>query len=778
MAFNLAGSLITQTGTDANPSGLTGIAGVTETVAGSLRIINIGNLRLQINGNLTINGELYQVISTFTPASGTFPFVVNTGGTLTLGSKDVSNNGKKYSSGVPLIGAVGGNLNSLHSLDVLSGGTLNGLGGAIFSSGAMRFQDGSIINIESLEVVNISLSSRQLRVEHSQANSGLVNITERGLTLSSLNTNPFRLSTTAIVEFSPSSFLINFKSGQYQPAAGGYGAIVFNNFDNGSNISSSDFAYAGSGGVGGIQYNGIQVEFRNVAKRIRYTNANLAGGFSRTTKLANFSVVNVSNTPLSEVSYYAVDTDNGSRINFNGRNTLNDNVYSNQNQQSNISQLIDVEYMAGEGTTILVDDRADINNQISFSFIQYSVNPAVARVDLIGNGDAFVPVICSNDNLITEQNKAVSAAYTTQETPRKAYDQLKSILVDNYSGEAETLVSRDANTLDAKALNVTIDGSGSGPATLVGSTLTLNASTFVGNITTTGTVTLQNGATVTGGVIDSNGDSFVVFDQIQNWTIYPTLNDRDNNTNPIESGTTGTYRFNYTAPTIFYARVTKAGIVFLVEIAVNASGETVYSLSAEALLTTLPTLNDIEESTVLAKESTSQSVKATVEALSNYDDTILQNKVDAIETKAQADARQTALIAEHDATQLAITSLNDFDPATDQVIVATNNDKTGYGLANNAITSSVVANNAFNNSSFTTGYFNSINAEVDQALSDYDAPTKVELDNAESNIIAEINANEVKIDTIISDGAKTSELGVVNEGVKKASLLIPHNDDI
>lgn len=42
-------------------------------------------------------------------------------------------------------------------------------------------------------------------------------------------------------------------------------------------------------------------------------------------------------------------------------------------------------------------------------------------------------------------------------------------------------------------------------------------------------------------------------------------------------------------------------------------------------------------------------------------------KIDALETKAQADTRQTALIAEHDATQLAIAQLNDFDPVTDVV---------------------------------------------------------------------------------------------------------------
>ena len=57
----------------------------------------------------------------------------------------------------------------------------------------------------------------------------------------------------------------------------------------------------------------------------------------------------------------------------------------------------------------------------------------------------------------------------------------------------------------------------------------------------------------------------------------------------------------------------------------------------------------------------------------------------------------------------------------------------------------------------------------------------------ESDIIAEINANEVKIDTIKNkvdtlDNTDLTDieagLEVINQGVKKASLLIPHNTDL
>lgn len=76
-----------------------------------------------------------------------------------------------------------------------------------------------------------------------------------------------------------------------------------------------------------------------------------------------------------------------------------------------------------------------------------------------------------------------------------------------------------------------------------------------------------------------------------------------------------------------------------------------------------------------------------------------------LETKEQADARQSLLIGEHNDTQANIASLNNISPAQ-------------------------------------------VNAEVNTALSDYDAPTKAELDTAEANIIVQVDANEAKIDLI------------------------------
>lgn len=63
-------------------------------------------------------------------------------------------------------------------------------------------------------------------------------------------------------------------------------------------------------------------------------------------------------------------------------------------------------------------------------------------------------------------------------------------------------------------------------------------------------------------------------------------------------------------------------------------------------------------------------------------------------TLTTLDALDTAQDSQHATTQSAISGLNNFNPASDQVIVATNNDKTGYALssaANDAIGSAFLS---------------------------------------------------------------------------------------
>jgi hypothetical protein len=72
----------------------------------------------------------------------------------------------------------------------------------------------------------------------------------------------------------------------------------------------------------------------------------------------------------------------------------------------------------------------------------------------------------------------------------------------------------------------------------------------------------------------------------------------------------------------------------------------------------------------------------------------------------------------------------DANAVSASVTVGTNNDKSGYELADGAITAAKIATDAIDADALAADAIAEINATVDTALSDYDAPTKAELDSA------------------------------------------------
>ena len=282
---------------------------------------------------MTINPEENMFITDAN--TGTVPNMsvnVRSTGTLTCGIKTVVGDAVKYTTGTAFISAERGSLNNDGSFHVENGGTFNAYGATIKLAGPAKFINGSYINIESLTILNFKNNPCQIRIEHSGTNTQRVSITEKGLTLNGRgSSDASRLTTTQQTAFANDKFVFNFIRAEYQPAAGGYPNQVFLNFDNGNNVNPYDFSYAGSGGIGNTRFNGNLVDFRNVARRLRYNNANNNGGFSQTTKVLNFNLVDQNFSGLNTISYYAIDTDNGSRIDFNGFNSEADLTYSGTN---------------------------------------------------------------------------------------------------------------------------------------------------------------------------------------------------------------------------------------------------------------------------------------------------------------------------------------------------------------------------------------------------------------------------------------------------------------
>ena len=132
-------------------------------------------------------------------------------------------------------------------------------------------------------------------------------------------------------------------------------------------------------------------------------------------------------------------------------------------------------------------------------------NSIISGTKALQNGRIDEVILSITDGLVSELDKSVVDGYpividltddtltvsgdggVQSLTSQQLYDILKSILTDNYSGEVQTVITRNDTTIDARALNVVFTD--------------IN---MIGAITTSGVVTLNN-STVSDFIIDTNG---------------------------------------------------------------------------------------------------------------------------------------------------------------------------------------------------------------------------------------------------------------------------------
>ena len=390
------------------------------------------------------------------------------------------------------------------------------------------------------------------------------------------------------------------------------------------------------------------------------------------------------------------------------------------------------------------------NTSLAFAVVKYGKVAAfrqaltAAKAGASGEGKQSLGVIQLNDDLaIVEQDAATALAYSTQETPEKAYDHLSALFERDYDSESGPTCSRVGDSLDFGSLNLIIDGSGSGEASVSNSSVKLNASTFTGNLTTTGTVSVINGATIVGGIIDSNGDSFLSFSGVTSWRVYATEADQGSNSNLISSGNVSDkFRFTYSSGTTYYMRLVVGSETIFKVSTPTASGQTDVTLEIAGLLTALPTELD---KVLVNRLDGSDLPGVTAQAI----DGLIGDDVRAIATKAETDASFAALndLSAAQVLTQAAAALNTYDGPTKAELDA--------GLA------------ALNDLSAAQ-----VNAQVDAALADYDGPTKAELDAGLANLnnlsAAEVNA-QVDIALADYDAPTKSELDAGLAGLNDLS---------
>jgi len=142
--------------------------------------------------------------------------------------------------------------------------------------------------------------------------------------------------------------------------------------------------------------------------------------------------------------------------------------------------------------------------------------------------------------------------------------------------------------------------------------------------------------------------------------------------------------------------------------------------------------------------------------------------VSGIETKTEADSRQVILISEHNQTQTDISNLNDFNPASDSVTT-----DAASRLASQATVSNLATQSSVNN----------IPTSVDSQLTTSHGSgswQQTTIGTVSANI-TQVNGSNVNIDDFkadVTDVATKDNQESINNNVKKASLLIPANENL
>jgi hypothetical protein len=499
--------IITQTGTDSDISGLSGLAGVTTTsIAGnrSRKIYNIGINRFVIQGTLTLNAGQEVLYCPRSTVSGGILHL--DGGTFTINDS------------LSLYGGISYNKNTaIHFTDTGGYPWSNGYGAMHFESGSFVMNGGRIYCAAGIRWQN-SLTTFEV-------NNGIFDGNLNG------SGESVWFCTAALDKFNINGW--ELVGGKFEFSGNNFNAVAFN----GVRYQSSDKGFSTGGGPNGVNdfwpifnYSGIDMKqdfsvwsgrkarFYNspsVAVGVNGQGNGNSRGIAEEVYRLRFKINDNANSPISGVKYYSVDVDNGSRVDYLSQDYLNDRVYSGTNDAAGQFQ---EDYLVA--TTVIDTNRQDVvggqpkdvrytDRIIDIRAIEYSKEILLINYDagVYSGSESIIDqtVKMISDLFITEQNKSTVDAYTDIETSKKLYDRAKSFLSDNFLGESAAIVLINGQDINAGTYDIDIDATASVAFAFNGSKLTIKASTFSGNMTTSGVIALLNGAAFNGSRTDANG---------------------------------------------------------------------------------------------------------------------------------------------------------------------------------------------------------------------------------------------------------------------------------
>lgn len=416
MAFAVELMTITQTGTDANSSGLSGIAGVNTINTGTKNIYNIGTLRLVINGDLTINATSGMIIT-----SGNNPQnQIEINGTLTI-------DGRKTVNGVTVptydYGFISTATNLVTCCDngvwrINSGGTFNLLGASIEIGSVMSNKTGSTWNIADGRVVTRrEPANNTVRIRQSGALNVDGLITE-GVSLD-LFVAPVRLD-----RFEP------------KIVKALHGIAVVNT----NNTRLEDFNPVGNK----VDYDNWNTQLAFLRNPVKGTDMVLTnstnGGKTAISKEINITTENLTGGKIENAKVYIKDTNNGSRVAIAGMpggiDTTQDIVYfmtTDATGQTGEQEIWTGFSRGGHVITNPLGQILDLRGNTAVRgedvftayFYAYGYLLAQTNYELKGAGVLTPTWVMFEDTNITEADPAVVAVYTTIDNLDELYDYFK-----------------------------------------------------------------------------------------------------------------------------------------------------------------------------------------------------------------------------------------------------------------------------------------------------------------------------------------------------------------
>ena len=516
MSFSYSSNIITQTGTDADLSGLSGLTGVITTQHNPSGARPFTSYRLDSNTKLHIEGDL-----TITPSEEMLILDANvkSGGVVRLNSASAhlriedsfNRNGETtYQKNCAIRFTGVDNRNRFYSATPEVGfwfkeGNFTQNGGVIFGSMSHTWQAGfgNFTIRDGLWDGNTTVG----------ASFNIIVLHIRGA-LSNFDIDGWKLTT--------------FK---FEAAADPTGAILNNiefnsaskGWSTGANLPNT--AYFTLNNYRGVDMaadfsmwaskRGKFINSVDVKVRANNTSSSTSKGVVEEQYDVTLKVRDLSQNLLQGVKSYIIDQDNGNRANWTintpNINFTNDRIYTGTtdvNGEIDEDILVAATVATGPITGLYSKDIRFVNRNVPIKFCGYEYGLGTFNFDASGYLASERHVINQfmlPDTSVTEFNTTTVNAYATIDNAAEFYDRAKLYLYDNFAGEDNTLVSRDGTSIDAGAYDVVVDATAASAFAVSGNTITIKSSRYIGDITTTGTITLSNGATVIGTRTDSTG---------------------------------------------------------------------------------------------------------------------------------------------------------------------------------------------------------------------------------------------------------------------------------